>query len=234
MPCAEPPESFDGAPNRYVLRRGTQLWRIHRACRPSLAFNPHPVSILFGGARFDATPQDRYPFWYAAIEEETSLCEVLMRDVAGDERGDRVIPHAAVADKTFSALTVTADLALISLITGDDLAAIGQDSWLVDADGNQYAQTRAWGHWLRRQAEWACGIAWSSHRNRGGTAIVLFGDRCAAAFGTNYEQAILYEIPPLAVFLGDEAGARWLTGRFRKYRIGVAPPAAYVAGPAAS
>lgn len=226
MPCAAPPGSYDGTPNRYVLRRGTCLWRVHRTGRSPLAFNPNPADVLFGGARFDATPDDKYPFWYAGVEEETALTEVLLRDVIADERGDRVIPRATVEQKTFSGLTVTADLTLVSLITGEDLAAIGQDAWLVDAGGSQYAQTRAWAHWLRRQAEWACGIAWSSHRNRGGTAIILFGDRCAAVFGADYERAVLYEVPPLATGLGDEAGAKWLAERLRRFRIGIAPPPA--------
>ena len=45
--------------------------------------------------------------------------------------------------RQMSGLTLTRDLDLVSLIDGKDLAAIGQDAWLVTASGPEYAQTRA-------------------------------------------------------------------------------------------
>ena len=224
MPHIAPPAHYDGDPNRYLLRRGTCLWRVHASGRPASAFNPHPVDTLFGGARFDATATHEYPFYYAGLDEETALAEALLRDVAPDDHGTRVLPRVAAQDRRISGLAVTSDLTLVSLISGADLGAIGQDAWLVTAGGGEYAQTRGWAHWLRGQAEWACGFAWPSLRNMGGTAIILFGDRCAAAFGKDYEQTLLHDIPPLAVNLGDKAGADWLTERLKALRVGIAPP----------
>jgi hypothetical protein len=141
-----------------------------------------------------------------------------------DDRGTRALTRAAVQGQRISAVVLTSDLTLVSLITGADLAAIGQDAWLITCGAKEYAQTRGWGHWLRRQATWACGFAWTSARNMGGTAIILFGDRCAASFGGNYQQALLYDVPPLSVDLGDKIGAEYLTERFKAHRIGIAPP----------
>ena len=108
-----------------------------------------------------------------------------------------------MAGRQISGLSLTRDLELVSLITGQDLAAVAQDHWLVTANGPQYAQTRGWAHWLRQQAPWAHGFIWPSLRDRGGLAVVLFGDRCAARFGDEYERTMLHEIPELAVDLDD-------------------------------
>jgi hypothetical protein len=224
VPNAAPPAHYDGTPRRYLLRRGTCLWRVHQSERRPWAFNPCPADGLFGGARFDATLGHEYPFYYAGLDEETALGESLLRDVDPDDHGMRLLPRVAVEGRRISGLAVTSDLTLVRLISGVDLAAIGQDSWLVTAAGSEYAQTRGWAHWLRGQAGWAHGFAWSSLRNMGGTAIILFGDRCAADFGTDYEQTLLHDIPPLAVDLGDKAGADWLTERLKEFRVGIAPP----------
>jgi hypothetical protein len=129
----------------------------------------------------------------------------------------------AICGRRISGLAVTSDVTLLSLRSGQDLAAIGQDTWLLSAAGSEYAQTRGWAHWLRDKASWAHGFAWSSHRNMGGTAIILFGDRCAASFGDDYEHTLLHEIPPLALDLFDDPGADWLTERLSAFRVGIAP-----------
>ena len=224
MPNVAPPAHYDGTPNRYLLRRGTCLWRVHLSKRRPGGFNPCPAHALFGGARFDATRGHEYPFYYAGLDEETALSESLLRDLPPDDHGTRVLPRVAVEGRRISGLTVTSDLTLVSLISGADLAAIGQDFWLVTAAGSEYAQTRGWAHWLRDQAEWAHGFAWSSLRNMGGTAIILFGDRCATAFGKDYEQTLLHDVPPLHVDLDNMAGADWLTKRLKAFRVGIAPP----------
>jgi hypothetical protein len=225
MVLYQPPAGFDGTVNRYVLRRGSCLWRVHHhPDYDAWAFNPEPSSELYGGSRFDATEADRYPFLYAGLSEETALAETLLRDIAPDERGFRTVPSTATSRRRMAALVLIADLRLISLVNGPDLAAIGQDSWLVTAPGQQYPQTRDWAHWLRRQAPWAHGLVWDSLRDRGSLALVLFGDRLARDFGADYEKALLREVPELAVHLGDEDGRAWVNERLRLYRAVVAPP----------
>ena len=224
MPATAPPPRYDGTPHRYRLGRGSCLWRVHGRRYSARCFKTVPSDSLYGGARFDATPADPYPFYYAALDEATALAETLFRDLCPDEYGQRVLPGPALTGRQLSGLTLTRDLELVSLIDGKDLAAIGQDTWLVTASGSQYAQTRGWGHWLRAQTPWAHGFVWDSLRDRGGMAIVLFGDRLAASFGMDYERVLLHEVPELAVDLDDPGAADWLDALLESYRVTVEPP----------
>jgi hypothetical protein len=224
MSLARPPSCYDGAPNRYLLRRGACLWRVHSCGYAARDFNPTGSHMLYGGGRFDATDADRYPYLYAGLSEETALAETLLRDLHPDDRGYRAVPRVAVCDRQISGLILIEDLTLVSLINAADLAAIGQDTWLVTTSGRDYPQTRDWAHWLRRQARWAHGFVWDSLRDRGSQTVVLFGDRLAADFGADYEKTLLYEITELAVDLGDAAGAAWINERLRHYRAVVPPP----------
>jgi len=219
-----PPPYYDGTPHRYLLGRGSCLWRVHDRKYCARSFKAVLADPVFGGARFDATAADQYPFYYGALDQETALAETLFRDLHPDERGMRLLAGAALAGRQLSGLTLTRDLELVSLINGEALAAIGQDAWLVNASGSEYAQTRAWGHWLRSQAKWAHGFIWSSLRDPGRLAVVLFGDRLAAAFGQDYEQRLLHEVPELAMPLDDTAEGEWLNGLLTRYRVAIEPP----------
>ncbi|MGH3278214.1 MAG: RES family NAD+ phosphorylase [Trebonia sp.] len=167
MPVAEPPVRFDGQPNQFVLRRGTCLWRVSSRPYSARSFKATPADGNTG-ARFDGSADDPYPYYYSALDEKTALAETLLRNLAPDERGRRLVPLAALAGRQLSGLTLTRDLRLVSLVSGQDLGAVGQDAWLVTGHGADYEYTRKWGHWLRRQAEWAHGFVWESLRNRGG------------------------------------------------------------------
>jgi hypothetical protein len=224
MPLPKPPDLYDGTPNRYPLRRGTCLWRVHSHQFSARAFNSTPVDPLFGGARFDATDADPYPYYYAALDEDTALAETLLREPHRDKRGYHAMQRKDVTGRQISGLTLTRHLDLVSLISGEDLAAVAQDASLLTEAGSEYAQTRGTGHWLRSQAKWAHGFIWESQRNRSGLAIVLFGDRCAQDFGIDYEKVLLHEVPELAIDLGAEVGANWLNNQLRRYRVTVPPP----------
>jgi RES domain len=219
-----PPADYHGTPNRYLLRRGTCLWRVHCRAYPAWKFKSEPADEVFAGARFDATGSDPYPYWYAALTETTAAAETLLRDLPFDERGTRALPRKAVQDRTMSGLALTRNLQLVRLISGPDLAAVAQDHWLVTATGNEYAQTRAWAHWMRGRAPWAHGLIWSSLRDPAELAVVLFGDRCARAFGTDYQASLLHEIPELATDLDDKSGAEWLNSLLEPYRVELPPP----------
>jgi hypothetical protein len=62
MPPSSPPLCFNGTPHRYLLGRGSCLWRVHGHRYSARSFKMLPADPLFGGARFDATPADEYPF----------------------------------------------------------------------------------------------------------------------------------------------------------------------------
>lgn len=221
MPVAEPPARFDGQPNRFLLRRGTCLWRVNHRPYSARSFKLTLADEPAGGARFDGSADDAYPYYYTALDETTAVGETLLRDLMPDERGRRLVPLAALAGRQLSGLTLTRDLNLISLVTGQDLGAVGQDAWLVTGCGADYEHTRRWGHWLRRQAKWAHGFIWESLRNRGGLAVVLFGDRCAEDFGAGYERVLLHEVTDLTVDLDDKAGTAWLREVLKDYRVTV-------------
>ncbi|MGD0066630.1 MAG: RES family NAD+ phosphorylase [Streptosporangiaceae bacterium] len=224
MTNVPPPRYYDGTPHRYLLGRGSCLWRVHDRKYCARSFKAVLADPGFGGARFDATEADKYPFYYAALDQETALAETLFRDLHPDDRGRRLLTGAALAGRQISGLTMTQDLELVSLITGEALGAIGQDAWLVNAAGSEYAQTRTWGHWIRGHAKWAHGFIWNSLRDPGRLAVVLFGDRLAAAFGRDYERRLLHEVPELAVLLDDAAGGEWMNGMLARYRVAIEPP----------
>jgi hypothetical protein len=226
VPLAKPPTRYTGTPNRYQLRRGTCLWRVHSQARCPWTFKEKLADPQFGGARFDATADDPYPYYYAALSEETAIAETMLRDVMPDEEGMRVLSRQLVTDRKLSGLTLTQDLELVSLVNGPDLGAIAQDAWLVTAPACQYPQTRVWAHWVRGHAGSAHGFIWSSHRDPGSMAVLLLGDRCERDFGRDYARVLLHEVPELAVMLDDADGAAWLNRRLAPYRAAISPPPA--------
>ncbi|MBO1416196.1 RES family NAD+ phosphorylase [Streptomyces sp. FH025] len=180
-PQAPPPDSetFRMDPVLETLPAGTELWRCHQTRYPGGEFSPVQADVHFGGSRFDGTPLDPYPYLYAAPEQATALAEVLLRAVPFDgSTGTRLIPHARVAGRSLTALRTAVDLRLIRLVTEEDLAAICQDSWLLETEGPGYAQTRRWATALRARVPHAQGLLWQSRRHRPKRALVLFGDRC--------------------------------------------------------
>ena len=147
---------------------------------------------------------------------------MLLRELEPDETGMRAVSHTMVRSRRLSGVVLTRDLPVVSLVTGKDLAAVGQDAWLVTA--TEYSQTRAWARWLRGEAKWAYGLIWPSLRDPGSMAVILFGDRCAAEFGPGYPAALLHEVPELGIDLGDTDGAVWLNHLLEPYRASIAPP----------
>ncbi|KAB8166359.1 RES domain-containing protein [Streptomyces sp. 3MP-14] len=179
MPEYAPPDGL--TPRLAALPAGTRLWRCHRTRYPATAFNPVAAHTHFGGNRFDGTTSDPYPYLYAADEPATALAEVFLRSRPfGGPSGERLIPRAQSDGYALSLLTTTAPLALIQLVTEEDLAAVKQDHWLLEAEGAGAPQTRYWAQALRRDAPAAQGMLWQSRRRRSGLALVLFGDRCPA------------------------------------------------------
>jgi hypothetical protein len=217
MPDRPPPSRFDGTPNRMLLPAGTRLWRVHPDRYGVEAFNPGPAPAGPGGGRFDSTPADRYPFWYGAPVQETALAETLLRDLPFDEAGARLLPHERVRGRRLSAVETTVELCLISLRSMRNLAAIGQDDWLVQAEPDRFPATRTWARWLRAQDPTAQGLIWQSRRDRPNEALVLFQDR-------DIKPGALVPCPLPSVALWTAEGIGWLNVMLRPYRTSVAPP----------
>jgi RES domain len=216
MPLARPPATAQVSPRPVMLAAGAQLWRVHRRCRSAAEFKDISSDPHFGGNRFDSTPEDPYPFLYAARDQRTALIEALVRGIAFNGNGRRMIRRAAVAGYRITAIEPMQDLTLISLLTTTDLATACQDEWLIQTPPPEYPQTRRWGQWLRSQAPWAHGMIWPSCRNLGRHNLVLFGDRLPA-------QALRIT-PGTAIDLDDASGATWLNKQLESYRISIRPP----------
>lgn len=176
-PNQPPPPRYTGTPARFLLPAGTTLTRVHSTAFSVTQFNP-TLALDDQGGRFDGTPEDGYAFLYAAEDDATAVSEVLLRDLPADEYGARLLPLARLSQVSISWLRVTVDLELVSLRSGQDLAAVGQDAWLMASPSAEYAMTRQWASAIRGWAPWACGLTWRSYREPEGFAYIFFDDRC--------------------------------------------------------
>ncbi|MET7602414.1 RES family NAD+ phosphorylase [Streptomyces avermitilis] len=217
MPNHRPPAALTGTPGKAILARGTLLHRVHSVHRDAAAFNPRPTHCLYGGGRFDGTSCHPYGYLYAGSTPAAAVCETLLRSVPFDPSGGpRLLPRVSVERRGLSALRLTTDLDVVSLMTGQDLAAVHQDSWLVQTEAADYAYTRDWAHWIREHTDpWAQGFVWSSKREPGDRAVVLFGDRCPPG--------ALAAVDGHTVDFGTDGGRRWLNSVLQPYHAQLAP-----------
>ncbi|WP_326611058.1 RES family NAD+ phosphorylase [Streptomyces scopuliridis] len=221
MPNSRPPTALPGTPTKVPLPAGTPLFRVHASKRPGTAFNPVPSDCLYDGGRFDATRCDDYPFLYAGRTAPAAVCESLLRSVPFTPGGGvRLLPRASVRGKRLSFLRLTADVDVVSLVSGADLASVAQDAWLVQSEPGEYAYTRHWGHWIRgRTAPWAQGFVWPSKREPAAHAVILFQDRCLDRGLTE----IVEETDEPPVDFATPEGERWLNSVLAPYLAQIAP-----------
>jgi RES domain len=217
MVNSRPPAALPGTPTPVVLAEGTELFRLHSARRAATDFNPSPADVFYGGGRFDATAFDAYRYLYAGLTAAAAVCESLLRSVPfAQDAGPRLVPKAAVAGRRLSFLRLAADVAVLPLVSGRDLAAVAQDTWLTQAEAAEYPFTRHWGHWIRTHSSpWAQGFVWPSKREPADRAMVLFGDRCPPG--------VLTEIQAEPVELDRPQGENWLNSVLEPYQARLAP-----------
>ena len=196
-------------PEWVPVAAGTQFWQVQRDQRET-PFTLIPHVEPFGGGRFDSNQAHRYPFSYLASEPDTALCETLLRSVPFADRTNRILPYEVVRDRTLRAVRTVVDLRLIGLRTTRELAGVCADEWLIHAEPRDYPYTRGWAHWLRAQLPAADGLVWPSRRNLGGTALILFGDRCPAAVDWDADEP--------ALDLDGEDGRKVLNQRLEPFR----------------
>ncbi|MFJ9637217.1 RES family NAD+ phosphorylase [Streptomyces sp. NPDC101178] len=217
MPKQPPPDALPGEPTRAVLRAGTPLFRVHASHRDPAAYNSSPSHAFYFGGRFDSTPYDRYGYLYVGFTPGAAVCEVLLRSLAfpGDG-GARLLPRKSFERRSLSFLSSAEDIEVVSLMSGADLSALAQDPWLVQTEGEDYPQTRDWGHWIRaRTKPWAQGLVWPSKREPAERVAVLFDDR---GHGPALEPT---GAPPID--FGTAEGERWLNGVLTPYLARTAP-----------
>ncbi|MEU0686162.1 RES family NAD+ phosphorylase [Streptomyces uncialis] len=217
MPRYRPPAGLSGAPTEVALAAGTRLYRVHAAHRAPEGFNPVPAHCLYGGGRFDSTACDRYGYLYAGLAAATAVCETLLRGIPFDPSGaPRLVPRVAVAGRRLSTLLLTTEVTLISLTTAQDLAAVHQDSWLVQTEAHEYPYTRDWAHWIRHHTgPGAQGLLWSSKREPGERTVILFEDRCPPD--------VLKAAAGDPVDFGTPHGEQWLNSVLQPYHVQLPP-----------
>ena len=200
-----------------MLPAGTTLTRVHSTASGVTQFNPTLAVNDLQGGRFDATPEDEYAFLYAAEDDATAVSEALLRDLPADEYGARLLPRARLSELSISWLRTTTDLALVTLRSGQDLAAVGQDAWLTSSPAAEYAATRRWVSAIRGWAPWACGLTWRSYREPAGFAYVFFADRCPE--GCFEEVLDGLPVPPGDQSLDAGAARLYVEGLLASYRV---------------
>jgi hypothetical protein len=219
MPADNPPPGVRPQPRYTELPAGSFLWRVTRkpagdATSPFLAVPDAGTYDARLGGRFDPTPDCPYPYCYAALDDLTALCEVLLRDVGFDGPQRYLLKHD-IAGRRLAILETARPLWLVSLQAAADLAAACQDSWLIHAETPNYRITRRWAHWLRDgeapDGKGPAGLVWLSKRAPNGRAVLLFGDRCA--------DAVVFS--PFGERRLDDAGLDWLNLRLAQLRTKV-------------
>jgi hypothetical protein len=225
MPNDIPPKDVTAQPRFVELPAGSFLWRVTRQPGPAAGGPVSPFRPLRDPAdydprksgRFDPTPECEYSYCYAALDDLTALCEVLLRDV-GFNAPSRYLLKAEVIGRRLSLLETCAPLWLVSLADAADLAAACQDSWLIHTERPDYRITQRWAHWLRGSSapdgNRPAGLMWRAKREPGGRAVLLFGDRCAkAVVCSSFGERLL----------DDDAGLDWLNLRLALLRTRVRP-----------
>lgn len=195
---------FELRPNHYVIPAGTELWRVHQSKYAPNQFSPKLADIHFGGGRFEGTLLDPYHSLYLADTPLTALAESVLRSRPFElPVGMRRIPYSTVRRRSLSGLRTRYELDLVSLIDGKDLAAVCQDSRLLEDESN-YAKARRWSSEIRAQAPDAMGLIWESRRDRSQLALVLFHDRFEQCDGEPLEVLPDRGIPDL----GSQEGVK--------------------------
>jgi hypothetical protein len=118
-----------------------------------------------------------------------------------------------IAGRSLSALEIVHELRFVDLRTAQDLAAVSQDDWLVQAEPQDYEHTRDWARWLRSRSD-AAGFIWQSRRDRPNATYVVFADRCAGMLKVQEHQGFELDTP---------VGLARLNELLRPYRAVVDP-----------
>jgi hypothetical protein len=178
------------------------LWRVHPRTKEPTEFTGYQDTRRFQYGRFRGSAADPYASWHGSPDAEALLADILLRAVELPPTGYRTVRRVAVIGQRATKLSTAVELALVSLLSSADLAAVAQDVWLIHADDMHDPMIRRWASWIRAQALWASGFIWPPRRDARHQLVVLFEDRC--------KPDIFDPDPITQIDLDDEYGAQWL------------------------
>lgn len=191
------------APRLRKIHAGDELYRNHHINYPGARFNPClGAETRFAPLRTDAG--DCIPTLYAATTFDGAAYETILR---GTPSRYAAIPRQSLDQRGVSRITPRRSLALVPLFT-PEIKGLGLDPEAFFAcDGSicPFCCTLAQQCWADNPT--ADGLIWTSIRDSASMALLLFGDRVAAADFDHLEQRSIASDPSL---LDDfvEAAAR--------------------------
>ena len=210
----------DCEPILVELQVGTALTRIHDSSYGATAFMPAWVSLQGErDGRFDCTANDSYGYLYAASDDVTAVAETLLREWPDSGYRSNPLGRSTLDGRSISFFEPKSNLRLVSLRSGPDLGAIGQDTWLTTSPSTDYQDTRIWSSAIRRWAPDAVGLTWHSRFNPPGHSYIFFLDRCGPNdFGTTADpDSLLGSTSPI----GTGNGFHHICRILGKYRVPV-------------
>lgn len=158
---------------------GTAIHRIHLERYRADQFNPG----LHGNARFspirDAHGQP-IPTLYGGTSFDCAAMETVFHDVPF-VAGFKTYDTGKLNEQQHSQLRCLQDLLLVDL-SSKALRKLGvARNRLIDTEKDQYPTTRQWAEAIHRQRDDVQGLCWTSRQDDSERALMLFGDRVAAA-----------------------------------------------------
>jgi RES domain len=174
-----PPADLASLVNLTIWPQDQVIHRIHPAVYGSSQFNPSP----HGNARFSpikASDGLNIPTLYGGTTFECAAMETVFHDVPF-VAGLKTFDKQKLAGHCYSQVTPKRDLKLVDL-TVTALKKLGiQRGQLIDTEKDEYPNSRSWAEAIHTACPDAEGLCWVSRQDDRALAIVLFGDRIAAA-----------------------------------------------------
>ncbi|WP_456634722.1 RES family NAD+ phosphorylase [Bradyrhizobium sp. USDA 10063] len=159
--------------------KGRVIHRIHLQIYGSSEFNPG----LRGNARFSpikASDGANIPTLYGGTTFDCAAMETVFHDVPFSA-GLKTFDKWKLTDQVYSQLTPKRDLNLTDL-SATALRKLGiQRNELIDTEKDKYPDTRKWAEAIHAACPGVEGLFWVSRQDDRAFAVVLFGDRLAAA-----------------------------------------------------
>jgi len=174
-----PPDDLAKLVKMVTWPKGRIIHRIHLKIYGSSEFNPG----LKGNARFSpikASDGTNIPTLYGGTTFDCAAMETVFHDVPFSA-GLKTFDKWKLTDQVYSQLTSKRDLNLADL-SATALRKLGlQRNELIDTEKDKYPDARKWAEAIHAACSGAEGLFWVSRQDDRAFAIVLFGDRLAAA-----------------------------------------------------